>query len=82
MTAPPEQRADFFLAHLSSSGHQLSLINPPPMVSESLATNLRAALPRNIGSDRYTEDNVLIIETKSGGYDGRDFHRPIHRSQI
>jgi len=63
----PDLTADFFLAHFSRSGHRVTLIDPPVVISEAIGANLRNALPRNIASDRVSEDNVLVIELKRNG---------------
>jgi len=79
VVAAPEQGVDFFLAHFSSSGDRLSLINAPPLVVGSLGANLRAALPRKVAADRVSEDDVLVIELKKSGYGGEDHPLgPIH----
>ena len=61
--AEPDPRQEFLLAHFSSSGHRLSVINPPPAVIDSLAANLGTVLP-NIISPDHLDEELLVIEQR------------------
>jgi len=78
----PDLTADFFLAHFSRSGHRVTLIDPPSIISEVIGANLRHALPRKIASDRVSEDNVLVIELKKDGFGAPEVERSLFITHV
>ena len=76
--AAPDPGQEFVIAHFSGSGHRLSVINPPPVVTDTLAANLQSVMPHIISADHSDED-ALVIEQKTMNYRGRG-KTSVHRN--
>ncbi|KAH7906830.1 hypothetical protein BJ138DRAFT_576519 [Hygrophoropsis aurantiaca] len=60
----PNDLADFFVAHVSRSGHKLTLIRPPRRIGESIGPRLRNAWPYKIAAHRASDDEIYTVELK------------------
>ncbi|KAG2154829.1 hypothetical protein DEU56DRAFT_770662 [Suillus clintonianus] len=60
----PDEHCDFFAAHISRSGHRITLVRPPRRVGEQIGPRLRNAWPHQIAGDRTSEDEIYTIELK------------------
>jgi hypothetical protein len=56
--------SEFFLAYFSQRGRRLTLINPPAHIDISIGAQLKAVLPRKIGTDEVVQDNLRVVEVK------------------
>jgi hypothetical protein len=68
-----DESSHFFLGYFSRNGRRVTLINPPPHIDVTIGAQLKAVLPRKIGSDRVVDDTMRVIELKGAGFGGRPF---------
>ncbi|KAI0068213.1 hypothetical protein BV25DRAFT_538240 [Artomyces pyxidatus] len=64
--APSDALAHFFTMTLSNSGDQVTFVNPPAIVTQTLGLTLRAAFPRRIANEHASDDGIFTIQLKSG----------------
>jgi hypothetical protein len=60
----PDRHAHFFVITFSRAGHKLTLVDPPPAISDTLAVSIRTAFKGQITSDYGLEPGVHVIEFK------------------
>lgn len=73
----PDEHCDFFAAHISRSGHRMTLVRPLRRVGEQIGPRLRAAWPFKIAGDRTSEDEIYTIELKRTAIGAPDLSKDV-----
>ncbi|KAG2159846.1 uncharacterized protein EDB93DRAFT_1112233 [Suillus bovinus] len=73
----PDEHCDFFAAHISRSGHRMTLVRPPRRVGEQIGPRLRAAWPFKIAGDRTSADEIYTIELKRNAIGAPDLSKDV-----
>ncbi|OJA21504.1 hypothetical protein AZE42_05104, partial [Rhizopogon vesiculosus] len=73
----PDEHCDFFVAHISRSGHKMTLVRPPRRVGEQIGPRLRNAWPYKIAGDRTSEDEIYTIELKRNAFGAPELSKDI-----
>jgi len=72
--------SDFFVAHVSRSGHKMTLVRPPRRVGEQLGPRLRTAWPFKIAAQSATEGEIYSIELKRNAFGAPELDKDVFAS--